>query len=489
MKIDSKTLILTFLFLLLYYFPVFHHLERLPILLWDESLFALRALYIHLTGEYLFNFDFFEGMPDHPNTKLPFTTLLQVAAIKVIGINELAIRLPTVLVFSLTVFYIIHHFKQRFNFVWAGCIFGLVAITSIGFVQPHLLRTGDQDAPFACYMLLATISFLSYSETLKAKPLFGFIIFSLASVLTKNLLAGLLVPGILVYVLLSGRMLSVLKDYKFWLASLSIIGVYASVVYYYEMQYNGFFERMWNYELMGRYTTTIEDHYNSPFYYLRTLAFEKLVPYLFLIPMILYSSLNHKLSSKLKNSILCFSSVTFFYLLFISFSKTQTHWYAAPIYLFGSYVIALGSIPFFKFIKERRQPHRTFIYSGLVSVWLILYVIVLSNTINPKPRFKGEKYGLFMKVLAKDMPNIKEYSIVDNNFGTSAGFYKEMYNKMDRGFEIEFQREIAFQNDQVIMTCLNNVLIPTYENYNYDILKDWEECKLIKILSDKEVIK
>lgn len=482
---NGQVIIISLLFIILFYFPVFHHLDKLPILVWDESLFSLRALYIHLTGDYLQNFNLFEGMPNHANTKLPFTTFFQVIALKIMGINELAIRLPIVLIFTSTVIYMIYHFKTRFSYIWSGYVFGLVAITSVGFVEPHILKTGDQDAPFACYMILAAIAFLRYTETRKVRPLIGFTIFSLAAVLTKNLLAGLLAPGVILFALLTGQLLSMLKDYKFWLACLAIVGIYSGVIFYYEMQYPGFFDRMWNYELLGRYTNAIENHDKPPFFYIRYLATKQFVPYFLLLPIIFSIAFSKNVSEKLKNSILCISSVLFCYLLIISFSKTQTNWYIAPIYLFGAYLMALGSIPLFKYINEQPKLYKNVFIIGLLFGWSILYLTVVINNFGPKPERKDEKYGLFMKIIAKEKPNLKKYTLVDNNFGTSAAFYKEMYNRNGMGYEIDFQRKLKFNNKQIVMTCLNNVLKPIANNYNYEELNHWQDCKLLKINSNK----
>jgi len=482
---NIKIAIFSLLFLILFYFPVFHHLERLPILLWDESLFSLRALYMHLTGDYLYNFNLFEGMQDHANTKLPFTTFFQVLSLKILGINELAIRLPIVLIFTSTVIYMIVHFKTRFNYIWSGYVFGLVAITSLGFVEPHMLRTGDQDAPFACYMVLTTITFLKYLETRKAKPLLGFVVFSLAAVLTKNLLAGLLAPGVLLFALLTHQLMPILKDYKFWLACFTIVGVYSGVVFYYEMQFPGFFERMWNYELVGRYTNAIENHDKPPFFYIKYLALKQFIPYFFLLPLVFALAFIENGCKKLKNSILCFSSVLFCYLLIISFSKTQTTWYVAPIYLLGAYIIALGSIPLFKYLFVQAKLYRYVFIMGLLLGWVTLYVNVLSNNFNPKPQIMDEKIGWFMEIIAKEKPDIKKYTIVNNNFGASAGFYKEMYNRNGLGYEINNQREIKYTDNQIIMTCLDKVLHPTHDNYYYEMLRHWEGCKLLRINSEK----
>ncbi len=492
MKLNYKTInirlvIFSLLFCMLFYFPVFHHLERLPILMWDESLFSLRALYIHLTGNYLYNFNLFEGMPDHANTKLPFTTWFQVISFKIFGVSELALRLPIGLIFSLTVIYIVGHFKAQFSNIWAGFVFGFVSITSTGFVSTHMLRTGDQDAPFACYMLIAAIAFLQYLESRKWKPLLVFTFFSLAALLTKNLLAGLLAPGLLLFALLTRQLTGILKEYKFWFACFVIAGVYSGLVIYYEMQYPGFLKRMWNYELVGRFTNAIENHDKPPFFYLTDLAFNKFIPYFFFLPIVFSLAFAKNITKQLRHSILGISAVLFCYLFIISFSKTQTPWYIAPVYLLGAYIIALGAVVLFEYLYEQPKRFRTIFFLCLLPVSCLLYAQVLIKNLNPKPFLKDEKYGQFMEIIAKKKPALKHYTVADNNFGASARFYVEMYNLKETGYHISFQRSLQFNNNQLVMACLNNVINPINKRYYTEIIKQWEDCILLKVLSEKNI--
>ena len=473
------------LFSVVLYFAVFHQLEKVPIHSWDESLFSLRAVYMHLYGGYMYDFNFFPDMVDHQNTKLPFTTFFQVLSLKIFGINELAIRLPTSLIYIFTVFYVLFHFKNRFDVPWAGYVFGLVGITTIGFVEPHFLRSGDQDAPYACYLVLATIAFIDYIETRKTKPLLVFTFFSLAALLTKNLLCGLLVPGLLMFVLLTRQLIPTLKDYRFWLASFTLVGIYVGLIYYYELQQPGFFDRMWNYELFGRYTKTIAPHNLPPLFYLEFLAFKKMTPYFFMLPVIFLLAFREDQSPKLKNSILCFGLVAICYLFFISLSKTKTTWYVAPIFLFGAYLMALGSVPFFNYLKEQPRRDIMAILVGIFIVWGSLYAKVVFKNLTAEPILKDERYGWFMKKVSEEYPQYKKYAIVETGFAGSAVFYREQYNREKEGFDISLKRKFVYEDNQIIMTCQPNVFKSTKQQYNFQVIKEWETCKLLKIISKK----
>jgi len=481
----KRELPILILYCILLYFAVFHQLERVAIHSWDESLFSLRAVYMHLHGEYMYNFNFFPDMIGHQNTKLPFTTFFQVLTLKIFGINELAIRLPIGLIYIFTVFYVLFHFKKRFETPWAGYVFGLVGITTIGFVEPHLLRSGDQDAPYACYLVLATIAFIDYTETRKTKSLLVFTFFSLAALLTKNLLCGLLVPGLLLFTILTRQLIPTLKDYRFWLAGFTIVGLYAGLIYYYELQQPGFFDRMWNYELFGRYTKTIEGHSFPAYYYFEYLAFEKMIPYIFMVPIIFLLAFKKDQSPTLKNSILGVGSVMICYLFFLSFSQTKTTWYVAPAYPLGAYLVALGSVPFFNYLKKQPRRDIIVILGGIFIVWASLYAKVVSKNLTAEPILKDERYGWFMRKVSNEHPQYKKYAIVENSFASSAIFYREQYNREKEGFNISLLREIVYEENQIIMSCRNQIIKETKERYNVQVMQEWESCQLMKVISKK----
>ena len=86
---------------ILIYIPVFSHLDTLPIQLWDESRLAINAYEMHHFGQYLVTH--FDGLPDLWNTKPPLLIWMQVFWMKIIGVNEIALRLPSALAALLTI--------------------------------------------------------------------------------------------------------------------------------------------------------------------------------------------------------------------------------------------------------------------------------------------------------------------------------------------------------------------------------------------------
>jgi len=186
---------------ILIYIPTFHFMGQVPIRHWDESLFGLRALHMYSTGDYMSNFDLYEGLMDHRNTKLPFTTWIQVLFMKIVG-------------------YAI------------GIMFAVLLLCSPGIVREHILLTGDQDLPFICYLMIMVISYHQYLQHGKSKYLIAFGLTITAALLTKNLFACAFLPGLFIYTILIGKLKSILTNKNVWLMILSVIMVYSGVIFY-----------------------------------------------------------------------------------------------------------------------------------------------------------------------------------------------------------------------------------------------------------------
>ncbi|HAS36874.1 MAG TPA: hypothetical protein DCS15_10340 [Flavobacteriales bacterium] len=85
---------------LLMYMPIFGHLNSLPLRYWDELRLAISAWEMLEHGQYLVPHYF--GEPDLWNTKPPLMVWAQVFFMKTIGVNEMAVRLPSAISAFLT---------------------------------------------------------------------------------------------------------------------------------------------------------------------------------------------------------------------------------------------------------------------------------------------------------------------------------------------------------------------------------------------------
>src|SRR4051812_23990930 len=169
--------------------PVFGNLNTLPIRIWDEARIAINACEMHMTGNYIvttFNFK-----PDMWNTKPPLLVWCMVLLMKTIGVNELAVRLPSAFAAFFTCLALLLFVKRYFKSELFAFLAVLVLITTNGYIHYHISRTGDYDALLTLFTTTSCLFFYAFSETKKIQYLYLFFITLTLGVLTKGI-AGLL---------------------------------------------------------------------------------------------------------------------------------------------------------------------------------------------------------------------------------------------------------------------------------------------------------
>lgn len=128
----------------LMYMPIFGHLDALPIRIWDEARLAMNAYEMLKDGDFIVTH--FDGSPDMWNTKPPMLIWFQVFFMKIVGANELAVRLPSAIAAFFTCIVLLIFSLRYLKNSWIGFIAVFVLITSHGYINLHATRTGDYDA-------------------------------------------------------------------------------------------------------------------------------------------------------------------------------------------------------------------------------------------------------------------------------------------------------------------------------------------------------
>lgn len=454
------------------YFPVFMHLGSLPLVTWDESLFALRALYMYETGEYMINFNQFEGLTSHMNTKLPFTTFFQVLGLKIFGVNELGVRLPIAFLFLGLSYWVFSFFKKYFQFQLVGILFVLLLIINFDFIGDHMLRTGNQDVPFAMYLLLSVLYFWRYTEHKRWKDLLFFCFFTIAALLTKNLLALVILPGLFLFLVINkDRFLTTMKHYKTYVSMVIIASVYVLTIAYFEWQYPGFFQRMWDYELMGRYSQTIEGHGGGFFYYFEYYFMHNSILLSFLILIGLFPLFDKQVDPRIKRLLSLLFLVFISYLLFVSLSATKTTWYTAPLYPIGALITALGAVHFYNtYFVKCRLPVKVLLLGIFFLVCSENYNQVVTRIYKEKPVIREQFYAEYLK---NDQGELgKSFFIIDSSFATSVFFTKEKYNRKS-DYEILFSKKLdVLKYPAKVLTCSHNEIQYIEKHFNYELINN-----------------
>jgi 4-amino-4-deoxy-L-arabinose transferase-like glycosyltransferase len=488
-----KRLTLYSLYFVAIAFPLLLHLEKRTVRLWDESLFALRAMYLSETGKFLNNFNQFDQLPHHLNTKPIFGTLFQALSFKIFGYTELGLRFPMVIFSFLTVGLLLYAGKKILNNLWIGFASGLILITSQGYLMVHIARSGEHEVVIAFLMTLGLLSFFLYSKNLENanRKIFLWIcvLSVVAAILTKLVIGLFFLPGFLLYLIHTKQLKSVLQDRSlYWgiaAALVMIVGYFFLIEHFNE----GYLQRLWDYELVGRYTNAIETEKLPWYYYFHRLIDGKFLPWLVFMALAIIW-LQQKWTASNRDLVLLSLYCVGTYLLIISFSGTKKFWYDASIYPIISLVAGIGLFEMYQYLKYQGEMN-TKVGKGLFVGFIILlfvvpYSLVMNKVYLPKNGFEADKYGYLIRRMEKSHPDIKEFTIAINNFGASAAFYQNAYN-LEKGYSIELARGANYKKGDYIICCIDNAFIPIDKKYTVDVIQVYDLCKLLQVSGEKEV--
>lgn len=242
-------------------FLCFFKLGSTPIEQWDEAHTGINAIEMLQTGDYI-NL-YFGGEPDRIRAKPPFVIWMVSTNFALFGYNAFSLRLHSAIA-GVFIFFFLFKIVNLYRsplFAFGVCLMLFSVRAIIGF---HVTRTGDFDAVLIAflfaglYYFLRYLDFMRYHDIYKAAVLWGLAFF------TKGPAFGLLFPGLLLYLLLDGRLLHVLRLREVYKA----IGIlllfpicWYAVIYFFGHQLDdpvvsgrNAFERMFLYDIVDRFT-------------------------------------------------------------------------------------------------------------------------------------------------------------------------------------------------------------------------------------------
>ena len=306
--------------------PLWLKVDVLPMRIWDESRNAVNAIEMYMHGDLITRT--FNHAPETYNLKPPLLTWLQVAAMYTVGINELAIRLPSLLstLASLVLVYLLVFEitkSQWYSFLASG-----ILATSSGFYGEHVGRFGDHDALLVFFTLGFVYCMYHYWLTKKNKYIYLSGVYICLGILCKSIAILIIIPGIFIFLLSQKELLKLLKNRHTYI---SIILAIAPIVLYYSLRERaqpGFLLLVWNDELFPRYLNTssnLEFAEESFWYYFRLLFNEQMSYWLWLLPAVIISPF----VSKQRVGWWFLLIIIGTYLLILS-RGTKNFWYDAP---------------------------------------------------------------------------------------------------------------------------------------------------------------
>jgi 4-amino-4-deoxy-L-arabinose transferase-like glycosyltransferase len=248
------------------FISIFYNISVPSIYMWDEAVYANNALEMSQNNK-LFPL-YTDGKISEYNVKPPLVIWMQYIAIKLHGINELSIRLPSVLAGIMTCFIIGFFGTRNFNFQ-IGAISILILLTIQGYVNTHVIRSGDLDATLVFFTTAYLLLFLQdlirpFNNRIKYFSILGILIF--LAFLSKSIAGLMPLLGMVLAVLLVPENRKILREKYLYF---SVIGVLVAIVSYYliaELSNPGYFGKVWASEFL-RLTENVMPWHAQPFWF------------------------------------------------------------------------------------------------------------------------------------------------------------------------------------------------------------------------------
>lgn len=473
---------LDYLVIILLSFPIlFLKLGSFSLRLWDESIYATNSIEMMERGEWIV--PYFNGEMDYWNTKPPMINWLQIISMKIFGINEFAVRLPSALAALFTVLLVYWFLKNHFTRL-AGMMGSLVLLTSVGFISYHGARTGDTDALLT--LCTTAVSLFVLDALLKNKfsnkHIFAVFIFLVAGFLTKSIAAFLLLPPILFFVFYFHKnlFLGLLRNKIFWITGFSaLILIFGFILLRNSLQ-PGYLDLIFSNE-MGRMGTTIEQHQGPFFFYLDNLVNQRF-SYWILLAMGSFSLFFLKEKTDKSNIVVKYvGAISLFYFLLISISVTKLAWYDLPLFP----ILAINIALLLHFIFEKLQLSISKSVIAVCIVFFIPYkhVFGLSQTNHyVEYEMKNEVKERYLKLNFDKLVNsdVNIITVYCNSYDRSLRFYKKRFELSGKQMEITNECEMKPNSLFIIENEFLSKTMSHFFNYNNLVVEHFENLHIIK---------
>ncbi|QNH62122.1 ArnT family glycosyltransferase [Hymenobacter sediminicola] len=312
----------------------------MPIALWDESRLAVNAAEMLNNGNWLVTH--FDGKPDLWNAKPPLLIWIQASLFWLFGMNEVTLRLPSALAGLATAGLLAWFGVRVLRSPLVGLFSALVLLTTSGYIDRHITRTGDYDTLLVFFTTWYVLSFYRYLEEGHRRSLWHTGIGITLAILTKSVVGAFFLPALLLYTIATRKLLPLLRQRDFYIMA---AGILVAVALYYvprEFVSPGYWQAVYDNELGGRLGKSEIGLVSTWTWYLDMLIQDELLPWLYVYPIGFFALLHPAAPPKYRRLALLLVICVAFLLTVISYSATKYFWYEAPIYPLCALVAGAG---------------------------------------------------------------------------------------------------------------------------------------------------
>ncbi|MBK7406672.1 MAG: glycosyltransferase family 39 protein [Saprospirales bacterium] len=464
---------------LLALFPLFMHLDSLPLFVYDEGRLANSALEMVQNGNWLVTY--YDGKPDLWSTKPPLLVWIQALHMKALGFNLLAVRLPSALAGLATILAIFSFLWRQTRSLIPSLAGSLVLLTTPGFVTNHATRTGDYDALLTLWSTLFLIQLFYFIRATAAdkqrRRLWLAMLFFTLGVLTKGIVIFLFLPGLLLFLLASRNLLPLLRQSHFYFSVLASIGIVAAYYLGREWAGPGYLEAVLQNELGGRFLNVVEGHHGPWYFYFKNMWEGEFWPWIGFVPLaIWYSFRDPEKSRRMQWAFFLWNALSF--LLILSVAQTKLFWYIIPVYP----LLALATGGVLGVIVDRIEDSSTpawllkgLLLFGLFTIPFVQQILQSYHTRDNLYGWEQRQYADFMKEV-KDWPS---YVAVETNYNSHLAFYAKVYREKGQDITRKYPHELT-PGDTILM-CEDRARRAVDDRWATEPLHTWKNCGLYRV--------
>jgi len=470
--------------------PLLAHLDDLPLFEWDEARLANTALEMYYHHDWIV--PHYLDAPDMWSTKPPLMIWTQVLMMRLVGVNDLAVRLPSALCALLTCVLLFWFAAAKLKKPRVGILIAAVLVTTKGYVTLHGTRTGDYDSMLALMMTAYCLMYFLYLEEWKNKYLLWACLFIVLAALTKGIQGMIMLPALALYTLYKNKVLTVLRRPQLYAgmagAALVIVGYYLLREHY----NHGYLRAVWENELGGRYATTLEGHWGGRWWYLDYATKEGCYWWwpLAICGLLMVPFYKDKVD---KDTVVFSAIVVTSYVFILSNAQTKLTWYLMPAYPFMAILAGL-------FLNRMAEKLTGPIPGGVkgnvlasilfVAVFAIPYKNMLEYCMSPTPgdiELIHYRYSCFYRDLLKsDMPTTNLYLMNYND--------RQHYNWYRRAIEYGGRKlnmidtTFALKPGMEVIPCIPEARQYVEVNFDYTLNRRFRDEPMYRIVARKPVM-
>lgn len=464
--------------LILIYLVIFLKLDSFHIRWWDESMFAVNTYEMIHNGKYFSLY--FDGIPDLFNTKPPLSIWLQIVFVKILGYNELAIRLPSAIASALTILLLFNFISKNYSVLLAW-LSALILITSYGFIGFHTARTGDSDSLLTFFLISANIYFLKFILDNNKKHIFIFLVFISLAFATKMYAALLFGPAYLI-ILIQNKQTKAFILNKYFISGVFIFLLSSvGLVYLREMGTPGYIQQI-IFKDAGRIFSVVENHSGSSIFYLENFFKTRFSIWaVFLIVGSVFAFfIENKLDKKLLINLLILSLT---YFIVISSSTTKLEWYDMPLYpllsVISAYPLFILLKTFNPTIQLNSQMKMVFIvFIFFFYPYYLMFDKSQGNTIqNGEKVLEANERFIFKR--HKEKKDLNDLKVYYSGYNGSLLFYKYKLSEKDQ--MIELNNSGLFNLNDKVLVSNDSLINQLKKKYEFSVIDKFEKAQVILI--------